>query len=115
MVTVEDVRKMVAAAEEDPLLMKSLKNLNISDYWVDKYHDFETMLNSEYPALVKLWDIDLHCLRLYSRMAGEMIYFEGKVEMFRTLAEAHKDSILKDMSDISEILHMEYGDFFGLE
>lgn len=114
MVTVDDVRKMVEAANHDPILMKTLKNLNISDYWVNKYHDFETMLNSEYPALVKLWDIDLHCLRLYSRMAEEVVCFEGKAEMFKTLAAAHKDSILKDMAEISDILHDDYDDFFGM-
>jgi|AGFT01.1.fsa_nt_gi hypothetical protein len=115
MVTTQDVKNMVLFAEGNPEMMKTLKNLNIFDYWVNKYRDFEEMLNCEYPALVKLWDIDLHCLRLYTRMEKEMEFYPGKAVMFKTLAEAHKGSILKDMETISEVLHMEYDDFFGLE
>lgn len=39
----------------------------------------------------------------------------GKQVVLRTLADAHKFSIRRDMRDISDILHGEYDDFFGLE
>lgn len=115
MVTVDDVRKMVWDAEDDAILMRSLKNLVNPDYWIDKYYDFDVAVETEYPGLVKLWGIDLHCFKLYTRSAAELKAFPGKQLIFQTLADAHKFSIRKDMEDISEILHMEYEDFFGLE
>lgn len=115
MATVEDVRKMVLAAESDAALMKSLKNLLNPDYWLEKYYDFDVAIESEYPGLVKLWGVDLHCYKLYIRYAKELAAFPGKQVMFQALADAHKFSIRKDMTDISDILHGEYDDFFGLE
>lgn len=115
MVTVDDVREMVSGAEHDPELMKSLKNLLNPDYWLDKYYDFDVAIESEYPSLVKLWDIDLHCYKLYTQYAKELTALPGKQVMLQTMADAHKFSIRKDMRDISDILHGEYDDFFGLE
>lgn len=116
MITVEDVRAMVEGAEKDPILMKTLKNLNMSTYWLDKYYDFETMLNSEYPALVELWDLDLHCYSLYrkedQRLSAKGL--EGKAQVFQMLASVHRTAILNDMAEISTILHDDYDDFFGL-
>lgn len=117
MVTIDDVKAMVDAAETDPVMMKSLKNLNISDYWVNKYYDFEVMLNAEYPALVKLWDLDLYCYTLYrkedQRLSSKGL--EGKAQIFQMLANVHRTAILDDMAEISNILHDDYDDFFGLE
>lgn len=115
MITVDDVRDMVSGAESDPELMKSLKNLLNPDYWLDKYYDFDVAIESEYPGLVKLWSIDLHCYKLYSQYAKELSATPGKQVMLQTMADAHKFSIRKDMRDISDILHGEYYDFFGLE
>lgn len=115
MIRVEDVRGMVSGAERDPVLMKSLKNLLNPDYWLDKYYDFDVAVETEYPGLAKLWDIDLHCYKLYTQYTKELTDLPGKQAIFQTLAEAHKFSIKKDMRDISDILHNEYEDFFGLE
>lgn len=115
MVTIDDVRKMVEAAESDAVLMKSLKNLVNPDYWLNKYYDFDIAIESEYPGLVKLWGIDLHCFKLYNRYVEEMKEYPGKQVIFQTLADAHKFAIRKDMETISEVLHMDYDDFFGLE
>lgn len=115
MVEVNDVRAMVSEAEHNPELMKSLKNLLNPDYWLDKYYDFDVAIESEYPGLVKLWSIDLHCYKLYTRSAKELTGFPGKQVIFQSLADAHKSSIRKDMVEISDILHGDYDDFFGLE
>lgn len=115
MVTVDDVRKMVSDAERDPELMKSLKNLLNPDYWLDKYYDFSVAIEAEYPGLVKLWEIDLHCYKLYTQYAEGLTALPGKQVVFQTLADAHKFSIRKDMRDISDILHGDCDDFFGLE
>lgn len=115
MVTGEDVRTMVSSAEHDPQLMRSLKNLLNPDYRLDKYYDFDVAIESEYPGLVKLWGIDLHCYKLYTKYAKELNTTPGEQLVLRTLADAHKFSIRKDMRDISDILHGEYDDFSGLE
>lgn len=117
MITTEEIKLLVKAAEDNPALMKDLKKTVLYDYFSDKYHRIEDMLPEQYPELsVRYlpWGIDFHCARLYSEKAKNLDEEgnTGKALVMWALTETHRESLYNDMKEIYTFLECDYDDFF---
>lgn len=109
MITTEHIDALVKASEDNPALLKDLKNINMFKYYMDKYYHVDDMIRDYYPELLKQylpWSIDMHCYDLYRRKAEtlEGLGLTGKALVLQTLAESHRDVLLWDLGAIHDHL-----------
>lgn len=117
MITTDEIKLLVKAAEDNPALMKDLKKTCLHDHFADKYYRIEEMIPEQYPELSGRylpWSIDFHCAKLYNGKAKSLDEEgkAGKAQVMGTLAETHRESLYNDLKEIHYFLECNYDDFF---
>lgn len=110
MIGEKEIEALIKTSEDNPQLLRELKNINMYPYLAEKYYRIDDMIRDEYPELLKTyspWAIDIHCYRLYNDHGFQLDTGnrEGKATVMWLMADAHKKSLLEDMAKISEYFY----------
>lgn len=111
------IEVLLEMAKTNETLRRNIGNLMMFGYWESKYYNFEDMIKDEFPELLRLytpWEYDMHCMGVFRAAANkaQLAGLPGKVDMFKTLINAHKDSIKATAEAIRD--HIYENDMEGM-
>lgn len=104
------IELLLEMAKTNETLRQNIGNLMMFGYWQSKYYDFSEMIKDKFPEILRLytpWGYDLHCMGVFKAAANkaQLAGLPRKVDVFKMLMDAHKDSIKSDAEAIRDYIY----------